>query len=152
MIRIRLRHPLLPGLPWLCLLLALGGCAQLPPPPEDAAAKRFEPVPGSAVVYLARSSLEPGYVAPVVLDDEPIGSTYRGTFLRLELPPGRYKLRGLAGDSGSIRLEVRAGEIHYIQHNTYGYRSFTGSSFIRVDAARGQQLVRDGQIAGQIVR
>ncbi len=132
--------------------LAFAGCAQLPPPSEDIAAKRFEAVPGKAVVYLARPPFEPGYIAPVVLGDEPIGATYRNTYLRLELPPGRHQLRGMAGDSGSIQLDVRAGEIYYVQHNTHGYRSFVGSTFGRVEPAWGQSIVRSGQIAGLITR
>lgn len=137
---------------FVLLMLILAGCAQLPPAPEDAAAKRFEPAPGKAVVYLARPPAEPGFIAPVVLGDEPVGATYRGTYLRLELPPGRHELRGFGGDSGSIRLDTRAGEIYYVQHNTYGYRTFAGSSFGLVDPVWGQKIVRSGQIAGLIVR
>jgi hypothetical protein len=132
--------------------LAFAGCAQLPPPPEDAAAKRFEPVPGKAVVYLARPPFDPSYIAPVVLGDEPIGSTYRNSFLRLELPPGQHVLRGMAGDSGSIRLNVSAGGIYYVQHNTFGYRSFVGSTYGLVEPEWGQSIVRGGQIAGLISR
>ena len=84
------------------LTLLFAGCAQLPPPPEDAAAKRFVAIPGKSVIYLARHALEPRYVATVALDDNMIGSTYRGTYIRIELPPGKHRLRGMAGDSGSI--------------------------------------------------
>lgn len=132
--------------------LAVTGCAQLPPPAEDASAKRFEPVSGKAVVYLARPPFDHSYIAPVVLGDEPIGATYNRTYLRLELPPGRHELRGMAGDSGSIRLDVRAGEIYYVQHNTYGYRSFVGSTYSLVEPAWGQSIVRSGQIAGLVSR
>jgi hypothetical protein len=39
----------------LIALLLLAGCvAPLPPMPEDAVAKRFEPLPDKAVIYLAR--------------------------------------------------------------------------------------------------
>jgi hypothetical protein len=36
------------------LLLLVGCAAQLPPMPEDATAKRFEPLPDKGVIYLVR--------------------------------------------------------------------------------------------------
>lgn len=126
------------------------GCAQLPPPPEDASAKRFESVPGKAVIYLARHALEPGYVAPVVIDDAMIGSTYRGTFIRIEVPAGKHLLRGMAGDSGSINLVTEAGKLYFVQHRAHGYRSFVSSSFDLVDADYGRKLVLGGQITALV--
>lgn len=132
-------------------LLSLG-CAQLPPPPEDAAAKRFESVPGKAVIYLARHALEPGYVAAVALDDSMIGSTYRGTYMRIELPAGKHRLRGMAGDSGAIDLVTEPGKIYFVQHSAHGYRSFVSSTFDQVDAAYGKSLVLGGEITALIVQ
>jgi hypothetical protein len=126
------------------------GCAQLPPMPEDAIAKRFEPLPDRAVIYLARDALEPSFVAPVMLDDQMIGSTYRGTYMRIEVPAGTHVIRGMAGDSGSIKITVAAGQIYYLQHRAYGYRSFVSSSFSPVNPDQGRSLVMGGQLTALI--
>lgn len=144
-----IRLPLIPAL----LLLLLAGCvAPLPPMPEDAAAKRFEPVPGKAVIYLARHALEPGFIAPVALDEQMIGSTYRGTYIRIEVPAGRHRLSGIAGDTGTIRLDTEPGKLYFVQHSTYGYRTFVSSSFRLVDAGYGRALVMGGEITALISR
>lgn len=134
------------------LTLLFAGCAQLPPPPEDAAAKRFEAIPGKSVIYLARHALEPRYVATVALDDNMIGSTYRGTYIRIELPPGKHRLRGMAGDSGSIELVTEPGKVYFIQHSTHGYRSFVSSTFDQVDATYGKSLVLGGEITALVTQ
>jgi hypothetical protein len=135
----------------IAMLLVLStGCAQLPPPPEDASAKRFESLPGKAVIYLARHALEPGFVAPVAIDDTMIGSTYRGTFMRIEVPAGNHILRGMAGDNGSINLATEAGQLYFVQHRAHGYRGFVSSSFDLVDAAYGRELVMGGQITALV--
>jgi hypothetical protein len=134
----------------LLAMLLITGCAQLPPPPEDAVAKRFENMPDRAVIYLARHALEPSYIAPVMLDDQMIGSTYRGTYMRIEIPAGTHVLRGLAGDSGGIRMSVEAGKIYYVQHRAYGYRTFVSSSFDPVGPEHGRSLVMGGQLTALI--
>jgi hypothetical protein len=134
------------------LFALLAGCAQLPPPPEDAAAKRFEPIRDKAVIYLARHALEPTYVAPVALNDDMIGSTYRGTYMRLELPPGKYRLHGMGGDSGSIALTTEAGKIYFVQHSAHGYRNFVSATFDQVSADYGRSMVMGGQITALITR
>ena len=135
-----------------CLSLFFSGCAQLPPPPEDAAAKRFEAIPGKSVIYLARHALEPSFVAPVALEDNMIGSTYRGTYMRIEVPAGKHRLRGMAGDSGSINLVTEPGKVYFVQHSAHGYRSFVSSSFDQVDANYGKSLVLGGQITALITQ
>jgi hypothetical protein len=132
--------------------LIFSGCAQLPPPPEDAAAKRFEAIPGKSVIYLARHALEPSFVAPVALEDNMIGSTYRGTHMRIEVPAGKHRLRGMAGDSGAINLVTEPGKVYFVQHSAHGYRSFVSSSFDQVDANYGKSLVLGGQITALITQ
>jgi hypothetical protein len=132
--------------------LIFSGCAQLPPPPEDAAAKRFEAIPGKSVIYLARHALEPSFVAPVALEDNMIGSTYRGTYMRIEVPAGKHRLRGMAGDSGAINLVTEPGKVYFVQHSAHGYRSFVSSSFDQVDANYGKSLVLGGQITALITQ
>ena len=137
----------------IAFLVALfAGCAQyqLPPPPEDAVAKRFEALPDKSVIYLVRHPMEPRYVATVVLDDHMIGSTYRGTYMRIELPSGTHKLRGMAGDSGSIVLITEPGKLYFVEHRAYGYRDFTHSSYLQVGTAHGRSMVMGGQITALI--
>lgn len=134
------------------LVVLFAGCAQyqLPPPPEDAAAKRFEAVSDKSVIYLVRHPMEPNYVASVVLDDHAIGSTYRATYMRIELPAGTHILRGMAGDSGSITLKTEPGKLYFVEHRAYGYRDFTHSSYVQVTPDRGRSMVLGGQITALI--
>lgn len=134
----------------LLAMLLITGCAQLPPPPEDAVAKRFEPRPDRAVIYLARNIVDPTFIAPVMLDDLMIGSTYSGTYMRIEIPAGTHIFRGMAGDSGGIKITVAAGQIYYLQHRAYGHRTFVSSSFDQVAPDQGRLLVTSGQLSALI--
>lgn len=100
---------------WM-LALALGGCAQLPPSPQEIEAKRFEPAPGRAVIYVVRD--EPDFDrtgAAVMLDDQMMGTLYPGTFFRWVVAPGRHHIRGFAGDAGSYTMDVGADRIYFVQ-------------------------------------
>ena len=127
-------------------LLFIAACAQIPPTPEELEAKKFRTIPDKAVIYLVRSAFGPGWAAQVVLDESPIGTTYRRTFIRIETRPGKYEFRGYAGDSGSISLETEAGKLYFIEQDTYDYRSFVRSAFGIVDAERGMALVRNAEL------
>jgi len=132
-------------IPVLALLL-MAACAQIPPTPEELEAKQFRTIPDKAVIYLVRSAFGPGWAAPVVLDESPIGTTYRRTFIRIETRPGKHEFRGYAGDSGSISLTTEAGKLYFIEQDTYDYRSFVRSAFGIVDAERGMTLVRNAEL------
>lgn len=134
------------------VLLILTGCAQLPPLPGDAAAKRFEPVSDRAVIYVARSALERDFVAPIMLNDEMMGATYRGTYIRIVVPGGKYRIAGFAGDSGRIDVQAQPGQIYFINQTTYGYSSLTGSQFQLVDAKYGQSVVLSGTMTSEFIR
>jgi hypothetical protein len=135
------------------LLAALSACVQLPPLPGDAAAKRFETVPDRAVIYVVRHRLEPEFVAPILLDDQMIGSTYRGTYIRVVVPGGMHRIAGFAVDSGLIVLQAQPGQIYFISQRTFGRpRSLSGSSFQLVDAQFGRSMVLGGTMTGEVVQ
>lgn len=138
----------------LCLAFAVGlgiaGCTPLPPSPEDLQAKRFEAVPDKAVVYLFRDI--PDFIddgATVVVDDHTQGTTYPGTYFRLELAPGRHRIAGFAGDSGVIEMAVQAGRIYFVQQSvTPLVAGITYSHFRPVDAGYGRQAVLRSELIG----
>ncbi|MBI4207849.1 MAG: hypothetical protein HY527_22755 [Betaproteobacteria bacterium] len=127
-----------------------GACAQLPPSPQDLQAKRFEPVPDKAVLYVFRD--RPDFVddgAPITVDGLMQATTYPGTYLRLELAPGRHRVAGFASDAGVIELELQAGHIGFLQQSVV--RSFIGparSHFRPVDEAYGRQAVLRSELVG----
>ncbi len=134
------------------LLFALSACVPLPPLPGDAAAKRFEPVPDRAVIYVVRHPLEPNFVAPILLDDQMIGPTYPGTYIRMVVPGGMHRIAGFAVDSGLINLQAQPGQIYFISQTTYGFkRSLTRSSFQLVDAQFGRSLVLGGTMTSEVI-
>lgn len=136
----------------LIALMLIAGCAQLPPLPGDAAAKRFEPVPGRAVIYVARHARERNFVAPIMLDDQMMGSTYRGTYMRLVVPHGPHRIAGFAVDNGLINIQTEAGRIYFINQTTHGYDSLTYSQFQLVDAEFGRMLVLSGTLVSEFVQ
>jgi hypothetical protein len=133
----------------LPLVFMLVACAQLPPTPEDLEAKRFAPVPGKAVIYLVRSNADVTYdVAGVMLDDRMVGSTYMGTYLRLVVEPGRHKIAGFAGDSGSIVADVGPDRIYFIQQSVSRMFGFSQSYFQPIAEPYGREMVMQAKLVG----
>jgi hypothetical protein len=131
-----------------CALLSLGACVTpLPPSPQELAAKRFETVPGKAVVYVFRDLVNaPQVQAPIALDGNAIGTTYGGTFFHLVVDPGPHRLAGMYGDTGSIQFTVAAGELYFIQQSINASFGLVTSSFSTVSAAEGRSQVSQYQL------
>ena len=134
----------------LVAALALAGCAPLPPSPQDLEAKRFESVPGKAVIYLVRDMPDISReAASVMLDDNLMGSTYPGTYFRWVVEPGRHQIRGFAGDAGAITLDVAPGAIYYVQQSySRGFTGFGQSYFRPIAEPYGRGAVVRGELVG----
>jgi len=136
----------------LLTILMLTGCVQLPPLPGDATAKRFETVPDRAVIYVARPRLDKDFVAPLLLDDQMIGATYRGTYMHIIVPPGKHRIAGYAGDSGVITLQTEPGRLYFVNQTTQGFRSLSRSSFELVTPQYGREVVLSGTLTSEITQ
>jgi hypothetical protein len=93
-------------------LLALAvGCASVPTTDSaaDAAAKKFQPEPGKASIYLCRHGAGMGdtRVAETQLDGKTIGGLAPNTFLMVSVAPGHHTL-GVAGPTNTEQLPVDA--------------------------------------------
>jgi hypothetical protein len=134
----------------LLLALFLAACAPLPPSPQDIDAKRFEPVPGKAVIYLVRQ--RPDLVSEpstVMLDNNMMGSTYPGTYFRWVVEPGRHEIRGYAGDNGRFLLDVPPDGLYFVQQSVTRLLSGFAQSFFRpVPEPYGRAIVMRSELVG----
>ena len=135
----------------LLLVLLLAGCiAPLPPSPQEIEAKRFEAVRGKAVIYVVRPypDLSPD-AGTLSLDDNVMGSTYPGTFFRWVVEPGRHHIRGFAGDSGGMIIDVMPGGVYFVQHSySRGFTGFGQSFFNPIPEPYGRGAVMRSELAG----
>jgi hypothetical protein len=147
---LKLRQVRFPRLLLAFAVLYAAACAPLPPSPQDLQAKRFDPAPDKGVVYLFRDL--PDFVddgAPITVDGMMQATTYPGTYLRLELDPGRHRIAGFASDAGAVELEVQAGQIRFLQQTVV--RGFIGparSQFRPVHESYGRQAVLRYELVG----
>ena len=124
----------------LALIALLAGCAPLSP--RDREAVRIEGTPGKAVIYLVRTNPDLSTVsATVTLNGDLLGTTHAGTYFRVEVPAGRHRFSGYAGDSGSITVDVQSDRIYFIRQTVAGYErspSSLSSFFSMIDEKRGR--------------
>jgi hypothetical protein len=121
-------------------VLALTGCASTPQASavQDSLSKQFITHPDSATLYVYRPdhSQDPDTEDTVLyVNDRLVGATLPGTYFRIDLLPGTYRLHGLAHDNGSLSVDLRRGEATFVT-----LTPFNGASrFARVDAAIGKR-------------
>lgn len=135
---------------WRALLaaaaLSIVGCAQIPLSPEEIADRKMEPVPGKAVVYVVQNPLG-DYAAGLRFDDRTEITTWPGTFYRWVTTPGTHTIRSAEANLGaSIRLQLEAGNVYFVQHFVTGIRgSTTDARLQRIGDQAGRPLVTNGR-------
>lgn len=135
---------------FLLVAFVLAGCAPLPPTPADLEARRFEPVPGKAVIYVVRSDPDISReVSTLMLDDNMMGSTYPGTYFRWVVEPGRHQIRGYAGDAGTFTIDAAPDRMYFIQQTVSKlFTGFAQSFFRPIPEPHGRAVVLRGELAG----
>jgi len=133
----------------LFLVLGLAGCAHtpLPPTPQEIQAKRFEPVASQSVIYIVRDY--PDFndsPATLTLDNAASITLYPGTFYRWEVPAGKHRVAGFAGDNGAIHLDTAPGRVYYVQHRLSVAGFFPMSLFQVVGEGQGRAVAMRGQL------
>jgi hypothetical protein len=129
-------------------LLTVAGCAPLPPTPQDMQAKRFEPVPGQAVIYIVRTPMDSREMGGLWLDDRVQIATFGGTYYRWEVPPGTHRISTSTVGHDSVTVNAAAGNIYFVEHTVRGtVRSGPQSAFLRrVDEQYGRGAVARSQL------
>jgi hypothetical protein len=134
----------------IAALVLVAGCAQLPPSPAEIQAKRFESVPGKAVIYIVRGDpdLYSGH-GSLSLDDSIMITMFEGNFFRWEVAPGPHRIAGMAQDMSRVTINAEAGKIYFVQHKVTGFRGSTWGGFLEmVPEQHGRNLVQRATLLG----
>jgi hypothetical protein len=117
----------------LVAVTAFAGCAPAPMQ-GSAAAPAIEGAPGKAVIYVVRTRPDTSNLTgALTLDGQMIGATHEGTYLRVEVSPGRHRISGYGQDSGAVTLDTQADRIYFVQHSVAGsWRAQSPHSFFTI--------------------
>ena len=122
--------------------LILAGCAQIPPSPQEIADKKFEAVPGKAVVYIVQGAVGPILAVGLEFDDGTQITTWTGTFYRWVTTPGTHLIQNTGPQNASIKLRVEAGQIYFVEQWVAGWRGAVLSSRLeQLDDQTGRMMV-----------
>ena len=131
------------------VFLLIAGCVQLPPSPQDIQAKKFEPLPDQAVIYIVRDHPDFTDVAATInLGNSATITTYSGTYYRWEVAPGTHRISGYAADAGAITVRVEAGRLYFVQQRVTPFMRFPQSQFYLIDEPYGRAAVRRSVLVG----
>lgn len=134
----------------IMIFMFVGGCAQIPPTPEETQAKKFESVPGKAVIYIVRGypDLYFGH-GSLGLDDKIAITMMEGNFYRWEVAPGPHLIAGKGQDMSRVTINAEAGKIYFVQHIVQGYRSTTHGGHLQLIPEReGRAMVQRATLLG----
>lgn len=135
---------------WRIVLIALflAGCVQLPPSPQDLQARKFEPVPGKAVIYIVRTPMDSREMSGLALDDSAQIATLGGTYYRWEVAPGTHRVAGVGQANESLTLTTAAGNIYFLEHTVRGTERSgpQSTSLRRINEQDGRALVQQAQL------
>lgn len=128
---------------WIAVILSLAALAACAPmqPEGRFAAPAVQGAPGKAVIYVVRTRPDMSYLtAPIMIDDRPLGATFAGTHMRLEVAPGTHRITGYGSDIGSITVNVAADRVYFVQQSVSGsWRATSPMSFFTLlDDAHGR--------------
>ena len=133
---------------WWIALFVLAGCiTPLPPTPQDLQAKKFETVPGKAVIYIVRRDPDLSNApATISLDDVATITTYPGTYYRWEAEPGQRLIQGFAGHMGRISFPTDAGRLYFVEQRVSGFMRFGESFFALIPEPHGRAAVSRAEL------
>lgn len=124
------------------------GCTQLPPKPQDIQAKKFEAVPGKAVIYIVRPLMDSPYSAVIFVGNRGMIGTHAGTYLRWEAEPGLQRIEGAGLSTASVTIPAEAGKVYFVEQTVFGNKR-DGSNIMSlrlIDDTRGKSMVTQAEM------
>lgn len=151
----------------LCLVV-ISGCVQaattvmiFTPPTvplasgqTDSDAKRFQPQPGKASIYVIREDRFAGQnvLFQVSLDGKVKGKLSRGTYFLFTVPPGKHivdfaQAGGPDPGSGTQTIHAAEGEVYYLEIRPRSGLMEPPTNIFSIDQQKGRQLILGGKRA-----
>lgn len=127
------------------------GCASVPMAPRaaDAAAKKFEPVPGKANLYVIRPNqfTLSAVLFNVTIDGQLLGRTKVGTYLHAQLAPAQYAIATQSETKSVVTLVAQPGK-NYFYMQEVGFGVVSGRSvLLALSEASGRAAVLEAELA-----
>lgn len=125
------------------------GCASVPmaSPEQDAAAKNFAVQPDKANVYIYRNESFGGAVKmPVLLNGKSVGDTVAKTYIKLNVPPGKYTILSKTENDAELQLDTAAGKNYFVWQEVKMGVWTARSALNLVDTAQGEAGVKECQL------
>jgi hypothetical protein len=103
-----------------CALLGMAAClagcsTPLASPKADTLAKRMEPAPGKAVIYLFRNEPPSApWPVSVTLDSKQMGQTGAQTYFRWDVDPGQHIVIAYGENWSGVVIDAKAGQTYYV--------------------------------------
>ncbi|MFZ4856937.1 MAG: hypothetical protein ACOYL3_11120 [Desulfuromonadaceae bacterium] len=150
------------------LCLVISGCVQaattvmmLTPPTvplaseqADAEAKRFQPQPGKASIYVIREDRFAGQnvLFQVSLDGKDNGKLSRGTYFLFTVPPGKHvvdfaQAGGPDPGRGTQTIYAVEDEIYYLEIRPRSGLMEPPTNIFSIDLQQGKQMIMGGKRA-----
>ena len=150
------------------LCLVISGCVQaatigmmLTPPTvplasqhADEEAKRFQPQPGKASIYVIREDTFAGQnvLFQVSLDGKDQGKLSRGTYFLFTVPPGKHvvdfaQAGGPDPGRGTESISAEEGGVYYLEIRPRSGLMAPPTNIFRVDLQKGKQMILGGKRA-----
>lgn len=132
----------------LLMAIWMTGCVQMPPTAQDIQAKKFEAVPGKAVIYIVRPLNDSSNTGPINLGKEGFISTHPGTYYRWEITPGVHRIEGAGAFTAAAVVRAEAGRIYFVLHTVLGdiRNGISTMALQQINDADGRQLVSMAQL------
>ena len=126
--------------------LALAACTAAPVAPRNAAdaeAKKFQPLPDKAVVYIVRLPVDSFNTGALSLGNAGSIGTYQGTYYRWEATPGVQRIETVGANMSVVTIDAQPGRIYFVQHRVIGGPrvGVVGAVVQRLDDETGRRMV-----------
>jgi hypothetical protein len=126
------------------LLVLLSGCASTPQGSlsSDADAKRFDPAPNAAIIYIYRPIGAGHGVSTIWLDGRLVGESLPQSFFRVAARPGHNRITTSGNDPGRLELDTRSDGVYFVEARVEGEsQSEAISSFRLVPPESGKAAI-----------